>query len=545
MGISRIFALMGALGLAWFAATYQIRDPAPVRLTAAAPPPTLALSTDAIGRHASLRVSPNPVVLRSGGGESAESSVSVVVRGASGYLQVTSQGVLQPIPDIASAGNRSFNVVLRSVAGLVAGPHYGVATFRMCRETPCVNVIAGTEVLVPYRVLVDWVQVGDWETFQRDARHAGHVPVTLQPERFAFKWQWQRTTPGTLRFINSVVTEAGRVFVSDDEYFGSPMLRALDEHDGSLLWEQVFPQAPALNPPAVSDGKVYVATTGHEKTALWAFASADGAPVMQVGFAGQWPHVLAPTVKDGRVYTNGGYYGGGVYAFDATLGDPLWSRFAGDDDMTTPAVDDEHVYYYSGTGLNVYAAATGASVASIADPYFPGQGYSYHAAPILGSADHVIAFSGGAFSGRASSSVEQYESRWLVNYSPAGYSVRWRTARTYITQPAIAKGVVYAGSQSPKSFDAINEATGQVLWSWVPGTADTEFHRNVVVTDNLVFVSTNRAVYAIDLTTHQPVWSYPVPGMIAISGSGTLYIVEGAREPTGRLIAINLRIPMP
>jgi len=101
--------------------------------------------------------------------------------------------------------------------------------------------------------------------------------------------------------------------------------------------------------------------------------------------------------------------------------------------------------------------------------------------------------------------------------------------------------VVYAGSNTPKSFDAIDEATGQVLWSWVPPVSDLRFHRNVVVTDNLVFVSTDRAVYALDLATRQPVWSYPTPGTMAISGGGTLYIVEGAQQPTGRLIAIALK----
>ena len=105
----------------------------------------------------------------------------------------------------------------------------------------------------------------------------------------------------------------------------------------------------------------------------------------------------------------------------------------------------------------------------------------------------------------------------------------------------MANGVIYAGRNNPKSLDALDEHTGQVLWSW-PGTAtDAEFHRNVVVTNNLVFVSTDQAVHAVDLVTHQLVWSYPVPGMLALSASGTLYIVEGAREPTGRLIAIRLR----
>ncbi len=98
-------------------------------------------------------------------------------------------------------------------------------------------------------------------------------------------------------------------------------------------------------------------------------------------------------------------------------------------------------------------------------------------------------------------------------------------------------------SNDPKSLDAIDEATGQVLWSWLPGPSDTtEFHHNVIVTKNLAFVSAEQAVYAIDLATHKPVWSWPTPGVIAISGSGTLYVVEDYREsPAGKLLAFRLR----
>jgi outer membrane protein assembly factor BamB len=250
--------------------------------------------------------------------------------------------------------------------------------------------------------------------------------------------------------------------------------------------------------------------------------------------------VLAPTIVDGIAYTNGGYYGGGVYAFDADDGMALWSRFSGDDDMTTPAVADGHAYFYDGGALRIYDAFDGSVVGNISDPYDPEWGYSHHGAPMLGSPDHVFSFSGGAFSGRASSQVEQYESRPLLDFSPAANSVRWRTAKDYKTQPAVADGVVYAASNDPKSFDAIDEETGQVLWSWVPGTADTEFHRNVVVTRNLAFVSTNRALYAIDLATHRPVWSSPTPGMVAVSGSGIMYVVVGGRESTGQLLAFKL-----
>ena len=379
----------------------------------------------------------------------------------------------------------------------------------------------------------------DWQTFQGNPAHNGYVPATFNPNCFARVWEWKREPGGVLGFINSVATEAGKVFVTDDVYHYEANLYALNEQDGSLAWRWQFGNVPALNPPAVLNGMVYAATTGHDATILRGFRASDGGLVFNSPFDAQWPNLLAATVSGGRVFTNGGYYGGGVYAFDATNGSRFWVHTAGDDDMSTPAIDNQYAYYYSGIGLEVYGVSDGESVASIRDPYGPVQGYSYHGAPMLGSTDHIIAFSGGAFSGRGSSSVEQYDSRPLVNFSLQNVTTRWRSQSSYLTQPAVAKGVVYAGRSGPV-LDALNEATGEVLWSW-PGTnLDNEFHRNIIVTDNLLFVSTDRAVYAVDLESRQPVWSYPVPGMLAISARKMLYIVEGAREPTGRLIAIKL-----
>jgi len=445
-------------------------------------------------------------------------------------------------PSIEPLGGGRYRVTVRTSDRLAAEPHRGTLLLRMCVQTPCLDVIEGATARPTYLVQVAWRNPGEWETFQRDAGHTGYVPVTINPSRISRIWEWQRTNPGVIPGINAVVTAPGSVFVSDDSYHAPiASLYALKETTGALLWRQDFEDYPALNPPAVSNGRIYVATTGHEQTFLWSFAAADGTPRSQSSFGGQWPNVLAPTVANGIAYTNGGYFGGGVYAFDADDGMSLWSRFSGDDDMTTPAVANGRAYFYDGTALKIYDAYDGSVLGSIVDPYEPGQGYSHHGAPMLGSPDHVLSFSGGAFSGRASSQVEQYESRPLLDFSPVAGSVRWRTAKDYKTQPAVADGVVYAASNNPKSFDAIDEHTGQVLWSWGPGTADTEFHRNVVVTQNVAFVSTNRALYAIDLATHRPVWSSPTPGMVAISGSGIMYVVVGGRESTGQLLAFKLR----
>lgn len=495
-----------------------------------------------------LLVAPSTIGLSLTEGTTAEASLTVTYTGTNRravHLSVDAGApAFAPAPVVTPMGRGRYGVRLATAPGLAAGAHTGNVTLRLCTESPCVNVASGALASVGYSVVVTPRPWPEWGTFQGNAAHTGYVPVTLDPAKFAKVWEWRRPTTGVLGFINPVVSEAGKVFVTEDEYSATTTsLYALNEADGTLAWQRSFTLAmrPALNPPAVSAGIVYTATTGHGDTYLWAFRASDGQPVFQAPFATQWGHLFAPTVAAGRVFTNGGYYGGGVYAYDAGTGAAQWSQFAGDDDMSTPALDGERAYIYSGTGLEVYAAGSGQRLASILDPYSPGQGYSQHGAPMLGSPDHVITFSGGAFSGRASSSVEQFGSRPLVNFSVAAAAARWRTAAAYLTQPATAKGVVYAGRNAPQSFDAIDEATGQVLWSWAGPTTDNEFHRNVVVTDNLVFVSTERAVYAIDLVTRVPVWSHPVPGMLAISAQGMLYIVEGAREGTGRLVAIRLK----
>lgn len=492
-----------------------------------------------------LAATPSRLRVRSLLGSPQTAVLTVTSSLGGSFLQARpTNGALEQNPAVVRIDDRNFRVEVRVAAGMPKGTHTGFVELRACRDDACADPILRGTAYVPFEVVIEDpadIALGEWETFQRDAGHTGYVPAVFRPHSFAFKWAWRRPTSGTLGFINPVATAPGLVFVSDDEYSGSPALRALRESDGTQVWQQTFQNYPALNPPAAANGKVYVATTGHQQTFLWAFHASTGMPVFQNTFAAQWSHVLAPTIRDGRVYTNGGYYGGGVYAFHDTEGDLQWSMFSGDDDMTTPAVDQSRAYYYDGTALVTYETATGMRLSSTPDPYSPVQGYSHHGAPMLGLPDSVTTFSGGAFSGRASSSVEQFATRPLINFSVENNTVRWRTARTYMTQPASAKGVVYAGSNTPKSFDAIDEATGRVLWSWVPPPSDLRFHRNVVVTDNLAFVSTDRAVYAIDLTIRQPVWSYPTPGMLAISGGGTLYIVEGAREPTGRLIAIALK----
>jgi outer membrane protein assembly factor BamB len=386
---------------------------------------------------------------------------------------------------------------------------------------------------------------GDWQTHQRSPGHQGYVPISVDPTHFAYAWDWSRDPDSEPNGgINPVVTSDGKVYVSTDVYSGQGVLYALNELNGSEAWRVSFGQVPYLNPPAVHNGQVYVAVTGHQNTALWAFEADTGGYIFKSPFSSQWPSYMAPTVFGDQVYTGGGYYGGINYSFSTEDGSPLWSHSAdGLWDMYTPAVNDSYVFHYNGDTLFMIDRATGETAAAIFDPFGNSSNDNeYFGAPMLGSNHNVFTFAGGAFSGSGGSSTEQYEQRVFSSFDIDSQTYEWSTSHAYLTAPAVASGVIYAARNNPMSLDAIDEVSGQVLWSWAPSAAeDSEFHRNIVVTRNILFVSTDKAVYAVDLASKTPVWKYPKPGMLAISANRMLYIATGARKSDGGLVAIDLQ----
>lgn len=459
------------------------------------------------------------------------------------YLQLRDPGASFSLPAIqAASADKSIALNLSSLTTLAAGRRTGTLEIRACKDAACAQPYGGGTATLAYELNVS--AVGDWETHQRNERHNGEVPIRLNPTKFSKAWEWKRAAGNEpIGGINAVVTRAGKVFVTTDVYFGEARLVALKEADGSEAWAQSMGRVPAFNPPAVSGGKVYAAVTGHEQTFLWAFDLETGSFAHKSGFDGQWPQFLAPTVVDDLAFQGSGYFGGDIVAISTADGSRRWKASTGGVwDMFTPAVDDKSVYHHNGKALVVLDKLSGAETARISDPFGSNADSDYHGAPVLGSRGNVIAFAGGAFSGRASANAEHYGQRKLSSFLIADKKYEWSTAEAYLTAPAVGRGVLYAARNSPMALDAIDEVTGKILWTWTaPGSNDTSFHRNLVLTRTHLFVSTDSNVYAIDLSTRKAVWSYPAPGMLAISADRTLYIATGARESDGRLIAVRLK----
>jgi hypothetical protein len=52
----------------------------------------------------------------------------------------------------------------------------------------------------------------------------------------------------------------------------------------------------------------------------------------------------------------------------------------------------------------------------------------------------------------------------------------------------------------------------------------------MLVTDNLIFVSTESTTYAVDLESRTDVWDYPAGGHLALSNDGILFIATTEGE---------------
>jgi hypothetical protein len=271
-----------------------------------------------------------------------------------------------------------------------------------------------------------------------------------------------------------------------------------------------------VNPPAVSKGVVYVAAGQQDSTYMFAFDATSGAQVFQSQMSSQWENYLAPTVGDKGIYTNAGTYGG-LYGFKRD-GSPRFFVGENQQSLWTPAVDGSGVYSYTGY-LQVVDPRTGAVTHTIEDDTFTNYTYIIGGSPVLGApgsvfvANYINAQLNGGGIGNT-----------LLRFSVATDSIAWKVAGDYPTTPAYAAGYLLAVNNKPFRLEVRAEADGGLQWEWSPSAGDQYFVSEVLLTQNLAFVSTDVATYAISLKTHKKVWSYPLSGKLALSKSGILYI---------------------
>lgn len=144
----------------------------------------------------------------------------------------------------------------------------------------------------------------------------------------------------------SPAVAGGRVFVGTDATDRPDVdgLRALSLSNGSDLWSFGPDQNFANNPPAVSGGRVYVAS---RSGTLFALDAADGTELWSHELDGGVHHA-APAVHEGSVYV--GDTGGNLTSLNANDGSLGWSRWAFPECQAAPVATANGVYLSSLAG---------------------------------------------------------------------------------------------------------------------------------------------------------------------------------------------------
>jgi hypothetical protein len=418
--------------------------------------------------------------------------------------------------DVVRAADGSYAVRFKPVATLAPGSYTGTVAFRLCRDVACGTVYPGSSQTFGYNLVV---QIGDWTTYQRNAAHTGYVRTTFDPAAFRKLWDW---APATSTRVSAVAAANGLAYVTTQERDGTAVLHALATGSGEQRWAYAIGATTYFSPPAVGNGRVFVTTmttSSSENPIISVDALTGEFTPPRALFASQWSTFLQPTPYKDGLYMSAGYYGSVVYGFDYTTRTGWGAEVKGSIwDGETPAVDDDTVYYYSGNALEMIDRRTGEQKASLSDPFFQNSFYSYYGAPILGTTGNVM-----AYSSQRSASTPSI----LVNWSIAGKAYVWRSAATYSTAPAVGGGRVYLSRADPGELNALDEATGRVAWSWTAPSGERMIG-NTILTDTLVFVSTDKAIYAIPVQgdTHVPAWSAAGGGEMALSADGTLIVTR-------------------
>lgn len=542
--------------------------------TSSAPPPGAALPVDPAPPSpgpqppevvGDSRLTLSPAVLNQTLFVGEDISLMVNARGAKAFEGVArvdvvdTNGVITRIgeADVATSPDSSSVKLYINALKLAPGVYTGTIDIRLCKDNTmvCTSPLPGSSWKLPYRVEVKQADLrpltllpgaSDWTTFQGNEKHVGFIPVTLDPARFAPRYMW--TSPSVVSEqtaldhspISSLVNHDGTVFFSSKT---ERLLYAIDERSGATKWTYRVPgdlndpRVGNIGPPAVGAGKVYMGTSGNGSAGMHIVDEKTGGGLSVLPFSAQKEEYFPPTVDASGAYANVASLFGRLYKFDPTTNQQTWLAPLTQYGQWTPALDDKYAYVYfpgksfEDPGLQILDKATGASVATIADPGALSTG-SLMSAPVLYASSNLLV---------GYSAAVPTDGR-LVNFDLSTRSVKWALNDHYMTTPVVAGSLLYVLNNDQVQARRLSD--GILVWSWAlpheevidAGLYGQKKRKNMIATNNLLFVTAENTTYALDLVTHQPVWSYPRGGELSMSKYGVLFI----NTTDAHIIAITL-----
>jgi hypothetical protein len=340
---------------------------------------------------------------------------------------------------------------------------------------------------------------GDWPMYGKGPEHTGYFPGTVGKNQFIESWVKDIGSG-----LQQVAVGDGNIFVVTSLYFGAGQLRVLREFSGDQRWSYTFPGAFSLNPPAYDAGSVFVQRVDNGgDTQLWSFDATSGKTNWVADHGAQWEHYLAPTVSNGKVYVDGGTYGG-MYGFDEKTGAQLFFQSREQYDGWTPTFSADKVYSWVGGQFAESDPLTGQTLRSI------NLGWNWSGWTM----GRAVAIHGGLASFVGNSQL------YVVDLFT--FTTSWMLENSFTGTPALANGMLFAISNNAVQVHVAR--TGDYLGSYV---ANELLRGQPIVTDDALIVSSDSATYIFDLGTFTVRQTLPVGGQATVA-NGVLYLVDAA-----------------
>jgi len=214
------------------------------------------------------------------------------------------------------------------------------------------------------------------------------------------------------KFNGGAPLNASPAIVNDVAYVADTVgdLFAIDVHNAGLLWTATLSSGAAIEGSPAVDSSLGLVFVGANDGNLYAFSTANGAPVWAATLGG---HISAPTFSGGVIYVSSTT--GKVYAINESTGTTVWTTSFASSIVAAPS--------YNATANELVVSVTSGDVVA------------------LNAASGTI----------------------LWTYSTGG---------AVDDSAVVAVGYVFVGSDSGYEY-ALNQTTGALLWSFDAGSAIT------------------------------------------------------------------------
>lgn len=462
-------------------------------------------------------------------------------------------GLLVSKVNIEKQGTYNYRATFQVGAGVPPGVYTGFLEIRLCKDAPtvCARPHDGSPWKLPYRVEVKATNqsalkampgAADWTVSRGNSAQNAYVPVTLDASKITPRFVYVMNNY-QLNVVSGIATQNGKLFFTIGNIFSPGTgLYAVDENNGTLKWVYGFtgdflgnvfvPDSRRPRNPGLGNGKVYVVGTIQygDLVTMYAIDQTSGKlnAVTQINESMYTiNHAPAPVTMD----DTGLYFPtvGGISKFDSTTLAKKWTYEAKPQlglEYTVPLFDQASQYLYTSsiTGgnnltLDKIDKSSGTMVASV----------------FLQPSTRALCPDGGLMvvkNAGASGSMLRLDGQTMKTL--------WSIDDQFNAPFACSDTAIVA--VNGKNLDVRSVSTGSLLWSLPVPEIESFGLSGLILTRNMLIFSTSTSVVAVDLNSHQRVWSFEQGGALSLSKNGILYVSSITYQGLdNKIFAFNLQ----